>query len=163
MHMDVLAACMYVYHICAWCPWRSDRALDLQKLELQIVMSHHIAAGNGAWVLCKSSKYSKSLSHLSSLVHSAHILLGVWLLTGAPSSSHGYTLKENWFLLSRELSITHSFSRRTSRMLLSFTVGVVWLELAWVFCLSQLLRVHMCGVCCVQKAFLGVTDHLWLL
>jgi len=22
--MGVLSACMYVHHVCAWCPWRSE-------------------------------------------------------------------------------------------------------------------------------------------
>ena len=34
------------------------RALDLLELELQMVVNCYVDAGNGTWVICKSSKYS---------------------------------------------------------------------------------------------------------
>lgn len=35
-YMCVLPACMFVHHMCAWCPWRSEE--DPLELELQVVM-----------------------------------------------------------------------------------------------------------------------------
>lgn len=34
-----------------------------------MVVSHHVDARNGTWVLCKSSQCSKQLSHLSLAIH----------------------------------------------------------------------------------------------
>jgi hypothetical protein len=42
------------------------RALYLLELEFQTVVSYHDSVGNRTWVLCKSSKLSQPLSHLSS-------------------------------------------------------------------------------------------------
>jgi hypothetical protein len=43
------------------------RALDSQKLELQIVVNQNLGVEDRAQLLCKSSKCSSPLSHLSSL------------------------------------------------------------------------------------------------
>ena len=43
------------------------RALDPLELKTQMVVSHHVGAGDQTQVLCKSSKDSYSLSHLSSI------------------------------------------------------------------------------------------------
>lgn len=51
-------ASMYVYINHAFLVlWRSERGgwLDLLELELRIVVSHHVAAGNRTMVLCKST------------------------------------------------------------------------------------------------------------
>lgn len=40
--------------------------LDPQELELQVVGDAYMHAGNGTWVLCKSTKHSQLLSHLTS-------------------------------------------------------------------------------------------------
>lgn len=49
------------------------KVAETLKLELQIVVSHHLAAGNQTVVLCKRYKCSKLLSSLSS-PHPQHIL-----------------------------------------------------------------------------------------
>lgn len=43
--MDVLPACM-TCTICAWCLWKQKRSLGFLELELQIVVSFSVAAGN---------------------------------------------------------------------------------------------------------------------
>lgn len=55
LHVSVVLACMYVYHVPAWCHRGQKRAsgpLD------QMVMSNHVSAGNQTYILCKSNKYS---------------------------------------------------------------------------------------------------------
>lgn len=37
-------ACMFVYHMCAWCPQRPEEHMDLQELDLQMFSS-------STWVL----------------------------------------------------------------------------------------------------------------
>lgn len=46
MYVSVLPVCMFVHHTCAWCPWRSEEELDPPKLEVQVVVSHYVGAGN---------------------------------------------------------------------------------------------------------------------
>lgn len=41
--------------------------MDAQKLELEMVVSCYVDSVNENWILCQSSKCSKSLSHLSNL------------------------------------------------------------------------------------------------
>ena len=41
----VLPACMSVYHVCAWCLWRSEEESDDLELEFQTVVSCHEGAG----------------------------------------------------------------------------------------------------------------------
>lgn len=55
--MNVLPECIYVH--CFAC------LLNPLELELNVVVSNNIGAGNYAWVLCKNSQYM--LNHLSSL------------------------------------------------------------------------------------------------
>lgn len=43
--MNVLHACMYTHSVCAW-GCREWQELALQKLELQMVISHSVSAGN---------------------------------------------------------------------------------------------------------------------
>lgn len=37
------------------CPQRPEEGVDPLELELQIIMSYHVDAGNGTQILCKSS------------------------------------------------------------------------------------------------------------
>ena len=41
-----------------------EKVMDSLRLELQMVVSHHVAAGNQTWVLYKSNKCSDLLIHL---------------------------------------------------------------------------------------------------
>ena len=46
---------MYHFHACS--PWRSEESTGIPlELELWMVVSHHVGAENGTWVLCKSIK-----------------------------------------------------------------------------------------------------------
>lgn len=50
---------VYLYTTCVLGARRSQkRALDPLELELRMVASHHVSAGNQIWVLCKSSQCS---------------------------------------------------------------------------------------------------------
>lgn len=53
-----LPAHLSVYHICAWCLWVSKEGVGSQKLELRMVVSHRVDAGNQICVFCKSSQFS---------------------------------------------------------------------------------------------------------
>lgn len=46
MCMNVLSACMYAYHVCAWSCGDQKGASDPLRLELEIIMSHHVGTGN---------------------------------------------------------------------------------------------------------------------
>ena len=37
-------------------------ALDLLEVELGVVLSYHVDAGNQTWVLCKNNQYSLSIT-----------------------------------------------------------------------------------------------------
>lgn len=67
IYMNALSPCI----ACTKCTPDARRdqkkALIPQGLELQMLGSHHVSAGNWSQVLCESSKYSKPLSHSSSL------------------------------------------------------------------------------------------------
>lgn len=55
MHIRVLPACMYV-HMCKPGAHRSqDSGLDPLELELWMVVSYHVGAENGTWVVQKSN------------------------------------------------------------------------------------------------------------
>lgn len=62
---------LFWLHVCFWIMcipsdhWGQRRALDALEMELQTVVSPHISAGNWTRTLCKSSKCSWQLSHLS--------------------------------------------------------------------------------------------------
>lgn len=51
--MCVLPMFIYVYHMCAWCLQRYKESGPLE-LELLMIMSHHVSAGNPTSVLCNS-------------------------------------------------------------------------------------------------------------
>lgn len=53
MCMSVLSACLYVYHMYHGDLGGQNEILDLLKLELRMVVSHSVDAGNGTWVLCQ--------------------------------------------------------------------------------------------------------------
>jgi hypothetical protein len=61
MCMNILPACMCVHGAQG-----QKRSLNPLQLKLQVSVSH-VDAGNQILVLCKSSRCSKPLSHLSSL------------------------------------------------------------------------------------------------
>ena len=50
-----MGVCMYV---CKWNPQRLEEGTDPLEMELQMVLSHHMSAGNPAWVLRWSSECS---------------------------------------------------------------------------------------------------------
>lgn len=52
MWMDILHTCMSMYHFYAWC---QKRVLDPLGLEVQIIMSHYVGAGNETSVLWKGT------------------------------------------------------------------------------------------------------------
>lgn len=51
MCRSIWLVCMCVYHMLACCPWMSDRAFNQLELELWMVVSHYVGAGNLTWVL----------------------------------------------------------------------------------------------------------------
>lgn len=51
-----LQVCMSLYHSGAWCPQRSEKDLRSLELELQMVGSHIVGAGNQIWDLWNSSQ-----------------------------------------------------------------------------------------------------------
>jgi hypothetical protein len=65
--VNFLSVCIYEHYMLAWCLWTQEACINFLGLELQTVVSCHIGAGNSPWVLCKNSKCSYRLSHLSSL------------------------------------------------------------------------------------------------
>lgn len=48
--MGILPTCMCVYHLHAWCPQSTEEAVRPLELELQMVVSCHMNAGNGILV-----------------------------------------------------------------------------------------------------------------
>jgi hypothetical protein len=48
--------CMYVYHIHAWYPWRSEEVLGPLDLELQMVVSLRVGVGNQTQVPQESNQ-----------------------------------------------------------------------------------------------------------
>jgi hypothetical protein len=62
VYMYVLPACMCIYSICVPCAHGGQN----KRLELQVLVSHSIGAGNQIQVLRKSNKCSYPMSHLSS-------------------------------------------------------------------------------------------------
>lgn len=63
--MCVLPVYMYVRHVCACCPWRSEEGIGSPRTGVSTVVNHQVGAGNQAPVLCKNNKCSQLLSHLS--------------------------------------------------------------------------------------------------
>lgn len=64
LHMGVLLACMYVYHMYALCSWKS--ALDSLELEFQRVVNCHVGAEMGTQVCLEEQPVLLSAGHLSS-------------------------------------------------------------------------------------------------
>ena len=46
MCRGVLPACMSVYHMCAWCLWRSEEGKSLGLESKSVVSHHHMGAEN---------------------------------------------------------------------------------------------------------------------
>lgn len=44
--VNVLPVFMYVHHMSAWCLQRSENGTALLKLEVGMILSHHVDAGN---------------------------------------------------------------------------------------------------------------------
>jgi len=42
---------LYVYHMCAWCPWKPEEDIGFPELELQMIVRHCVSAGNQTHVL----------------------------------------------------------------------------------------------------------------
>lgn len=49
-----LSVYMYVFHIHVWYLWRLEDSISSQELEIQMVMSCYMGAGDWIQVLCKS-------------------------------------------------------------------------------------------------------------
>lgn len=41
-----MSACICGYHMCAWCLNKPEEVSDFAELKLQVVMIHHMGAGN---------------------------------------------------------------------------------------------------------------------
>lgn len=66
-HFMCMSTFLHVWdYMHAWCPRRFREASDPLVLELQIVMSCFIYATHIIYVLCKSNKHSRILTHLVS-------------------------------------------------------------------------------------------------
>lgn len=37
---------MYVYHVCAWCPWKPKEGIGSPELKLQMFVRHTVGAGS---------------------------------------------------------------------------------------------------------------------
>lgn len=66
VHMNVLPSCMYMYHMCAWCPRRLEQGIGSQISWNKMTVRYQVSVSNKAWVLCKSDKWSSLLSSLPS-------------------------------------------------------------------------------------------------
>lgn len=73
MYMGILATCLSLHHVCLM-PLESKEGTGYMELDLQIVVSLHMGAGNQCYVLWKSSQSSQLLSHLSSFHKAAFIV-----------------------------------------------------------------------------------------
>jgi hypothetical protein len=52
-------SCMYVYHMYAWYPQRSEEDIKYPGIGVMwMVLNHYVDARNWTQALCKSSKYS---------------------------------------------------------------------------------------------------------
>jgi hypothetical protein len=76
MCMSVLPACMSVHH--AWCLQKTEEVSDALDLKLQMVMSHHVGAGNQTRVLYKSSHMQSPYSIYSTCIYSMLIFVCIF-------------------------------------------------------------------------------------
>lgn len=53
-----LPVCVSLYHMCSWCLWRPEEGIVPWELELKVVTTSHICAGNQIEFLCQSKKWS---------------------------------------------------------------------------------------------------------
>lgn len=56
--MDIFLACMDEYHVYAWYSQRPEESVGSLGLELQMLVSCHVAAGSESLVLWKSNQSS---------------------------------------------------------------------------------------------------------
>lgn len=66
--------------MCVQCVWRQKRALDPLQLELHMVLTHLMDAGNQIWALCKSHRGSYPQSHLFSTPDSGLFCFQGWII-----------------------------------------------------------------------------------
>lgn len=52
---EYLAACVSLYHVCAWCPWRPEEGVGSFGTVV-VVLSCSARAGSWTWILCKSNQ-----------------------------------------------------------------------------------------------------------
>jgi hypothetical protein len=58
----------------AWCQWKPEEDMkSLELTELQMVVSHHVSAGNQTRVLCKSNNALKHHSNVPQILISPNI------------------------------------------------------------------------------------------
>ena len=57
---------MYVYRVCAWCPWKPEEDAESPETGVRMVSSHHVDAGNRTQVFCESREHSELLCWLCS-------------------------------------------------------------------------------------------------
>ena len=60
-----------LFYVLFWCLQRLEEGTSSLELELQMVVSHHVGAGDGTWVLRKGTKCCPLQSHLISLERSS--------------------------------------------------------------------------------------------
>lgn len=84
MCMSDLLSCISVFHMPGTCEGQKRVSVVLD-LELQMVISCHLGAGNWTWVHCKNSKCSYLLAHPSSPSRPAFYL---WFFIILPLSSY---------------------------------------------------------------------------
>lgn len=86
--MSDLLSCISVFHMPGTCEGQKRVSVVL-GLELQMVISCHLGAGNWTWVHCKNSKCSYLLAHPSSPSRPAFYL---WFFNILPLSSYKITV-----------------------------------------------------------------------
>ena len=121
--------------------------MDLLELELQVVVSHRVGAGNPTWVLYKSSKNSSALSHFSSPM----IPFLSWVL----GNSH----------VSKCLGTTNSAPTHIARALLSLLATLVFtlftVKASVISCSVPLLFTYLVRMCVCVCVCARVHVHAW--
>lgn len=115
--------------MCVQCVWRQKRALDPLQLELQMVLSHLMDAGNEIWALCKSSRGSYPQSHLFSTPDSGFFCFQGWIILPCESVS-----LHIWYILYPFISW---------ETLGEFPQLVCWIKPA----VSVGVQIPLCGTC----------------
>lgn len=58
MYMAVLAACIFMHHIHAWYPWRSEEGTGFPGTGVIDGVNHYVGTGKQSQVLCKRIEHS---------------------------------------------------------------------------------------------------------